>query len=286
MKGALASPQTPSCAMEKLWGADGHEGGPPSHEGPPPVTHGGRGPSRRPGGPVRPPPALPSRDSAAAGAVCSDTRAVTGHLRAPGTVARSRESPALIKGCGRDDGALRCSVFKTVSTGPRGTVRLLGLASIQTEKQEEGPCGMSSSVQVCFQAGAGRGHRSGTRLRPGVRSAWSVPTSVLSDEARNPSALQGRGGASSSTDAFCALAPALSAVTRHPGVRVSDRTCSPERRGAGATWVDLGTPRWLKCDSVGIDLRPCVRPRKGPCDGGLRLPGPRTDVRGGGGVSV
>lgn len=38
---------------------------PPSHEGPPPpVTHGGRGPSRRPGGPVRPPPALPSRDSA------------------------------------------------------------------------------------------------------------------------------------------------------------------------------------------------------------------------------
>lgn len=77
---------------------------------------------------MRPPPALPSRDSAAAGAVCSDTRAVTRHLRAPGTVARSRESPALIKGCGHDDGALRCSVFKTVSTGPRGTVRLLRLA--------------------------------------------------------------------------------------------------------------------------------------------------------------
>lgn len=110
---------------------------------------------------MQPPPALPSRDSAAAGAVCSDTRAVTRHLRAPGTVARSRESPALVKGCGRDDGALRCSVFKTVSTGPRGTVRLLGLASIQTEKQEEGPCGMSSSVQVCFQAGAGRGRASG-----------------------------------------------------------------------------------------------------------------------------
>lgn len=142
---------------------------------------------------------------------------------------------------------------------------------------------MSSSVQVCFQAGAGRGHRSGMRLRPGVRSAWSVPTSVLSDEARNPSALQGKGGASSSTDAFRALAPALSGATRHPGVRVSDRTCSLERRGAGATWVDLGTPRWLKCDSVGIDLRPCVRPRKGQRDGGLRLPGPRTDVRGGGG---
>lgn len=156
----------------------------------------------------------------------------------------------------------------------------------RSEKQEEGPCGMSSSVQVCFQAGAGRGHRSGTRLRPGVRSAWSVPTSVLSDEARNPSALQGKGGASSSTDAFRALAPALSGATRHPGVRVSDRTCSPERRGAGATWVDLGTPCWLKCDSIGIDLRPRVRPRKGQRDGGLRLPGPRTDVRGGGGASV
>lgn len=64
---------------------------------------------------------------------------------------------------------------------------------------------------------------------------------------------------------------------------------APVLRNGGAwraTWVDLGTPCWLKCDSVGIDLRPCVRPRKGQRDGGLRLPGPRTDVRGGGRASV
>lgn len=252
---------------------------PPSHEGPPPVTHGGRGPSRRPRGPVRPPPALPSRDSA--------------HELSPDTCVRPGQWLALasrqrsLRGVGvtTAPSGVQCSklclpghVGRSASWDSRGE-------RVQTEKQEEGPCGMSSSVQVCFQTGAGRGHRSGTRLRPGVRSAWSVPTSVLSDEARNPSALHGK-GTSSSTDALRALAPALSGATRHPGVRVSDRTCSPERRGAGAKWVDLGTPCWLKCDSVGIDLRPCVRPRKGQRDGGLRLPGPRTDVRGGGGASV
>lgn len=136
---------------------------PLSHEGPPPSRMGAADPHAVPGGPC----GLLQRSQATI--LRLRVPSAPTHELSPDTCVRpgqwlalaSRQRSSRGVGMTTAPSGVQCSklclpghVGRSASWDSRGE-------RVQTEKQEEGPCGMSSSVQVCFQAGAGRGRASG-----------------------------------------------------------------------------------------------------------------------------